>query len=88
MIEILVRLLLITFKLLGTSPFACRTEDTLGELLKEIEAHSGSVRFEAMANIIAVHSQAEGMFAVGLIMYICMCPPPLFRDLFIFLIIL
>lgn len=40
--------------------FPLRTEDTLGELLKEIEAHSGTVKFEAMANIIAVHSQAEG----------------------------
>lgn len=37
-----------------------RTEDTLGELLKEIETHSATVRFEAMANIIAVHSQSEG----------------------------
>ena len=32
----------------------------MGELLKEIEHHHDSVHFEAMANIIAIHSQAEG----------------------------
>ena len=37
-----------------------RTEDALGELLREIERHSSSVRFEAMANILAVHCQSEG----------------------------
>ena len=37
-----------------------RTEDALGELLKEIEAHPATVRFEAMANVIALHSQSEG----------------------------
>jgi vacuole morphology and inheritance protein 14 len=35
------------------------TEDALGELLREIERHSSSVRFEAMANILAVHCQSE-----------------------------
>ena len=38
---------------------ACRTEQTLGELLKEIQQHLGAVRFDAMANIIAVHCQSE-----------------------------
>ena len=37
-----------------------RTEDTLGELLKEINAHHQGVRYEAMANIIANHCQSEG----------------------------
>ena len=37
-----------------------RTEDALGELLREIERHSSSVRFDAMANIVAVHCQSEG----------------------------
>lgn len=32
----------------------------MGELLKEMEQHTGSVRFEAMANIISVHSQSDG----------------------------
>ena len=38
----------------------CRTEEALGELLREIERHSSSVRYEAMANILAIHSQCEG----------------------------
>ena len=38
----------------------CRTEDALGELLREIERHSSSVRFEAMANILAIHCQSDG----------------------------
>ena len=37
-----------------------RTEEALGELLREIERHSSSVRYEAMANILAIHSQCEG----------------------------
>ena len=37
-----------------------RTEETLGELLKEIQQNAASVRFDAMANIIAVHCQSEG----------------------------
>ena len=37
-----------------------RTEETLGELLKEIQQHPNTVRFDAMANIIAVHCQSEG----------------------------
>ncbi len=36
-----------------------RTEEALGELLKEIQQHSATVRFDAMANIIAVHSQSS-----------------------------
>ena len=32
----------------------------MGELLKEIRQHSRAVRYEAMANIIAVHCQSEG----------------------------
>ena len=39
----------------------CRTEDALGELLREIERHSSSVRFEAMANILAIHCQSDGI---------------------------
>ncbi|XP_064393704.1 protein VAC14 homolog isoform X2 [Halichondria panicea] len=35
------------------------TEEALGELLKEIQQHSATVRFDAMANIIAVHSQSS-----------------------------
>ena len=38
----------------------CRTEEALGELLKEIQKHSKVVRYEAMANIIANHCQSEG----------------------------
>eukprot|EP00731_Ephydatia_muelleri_P026917 Em0018g1017a len=34
-------------------------QDTLGELLKELEQHSNTVRFYAMTNILAVHSQSE-----------------------------
>lgn len=34
-------------------------QDTLGELLKELEQHSSTVRFYAMTNILAVHSQSE-----------------------------
>ena len=37
------------------------TEDALGELLKEINQHCHSVRFEAMTNIIAQHCQSEGI---------------------------
>ena len=39
-----------------------RTEDALGELLREIERHSSSVRYEAMANILAIHCQSEGEY--------------------------
>ena len=39
----------------------CRTEDALGELLREIHQHSHSVRFDAMTNIIANHCQSEGV---------------------------
>jgi len=45
----------------------CRTEETLGELLKEIQQHPAAVRFDAMANIIAVHCQSESEFAQVLI---------------------
>lgn len=37
-----------------------RTEDALGELLKEIRQHSHAVRYEAMANVIATHCRSEG----------------------------
>ena len=37
-----------------------RTEEALGELLKEIQQHAATVRFDAMANIVAVHCQSEG----------------------------
>lgn len=37
-----------------------RAQDTLGELLKELEQHSDTIRFYAMTNILAVHSQADG----------------------------
>lgn len=39
-----------------------RTEDALGELLKEIRQHSHAVRYEAMANIVAAHCQSEGQW--------------------------
>ena len=38
----------------------CRAEDAIGELLKEVQQHSATTRFDAMANIIAVHSQSDG----------------------------
>ena len=37
-----------------------RTEDTLGELLKEVNIRHQGVRYEAMANIVANHCQSEG----------------------------
>jgi vacuole morphology and inheritance protein 14 len=49
------------FSILGdTNPQIKKiTEDALGELLKEIKQHKHSVRYEAMANLIASHCQSQ-----------------------------
>ena len=47
-----------------------RTEDALGELLREIERYSSSVRYDAMANILAIHCQSEGLYTHAC-MHVC-----------------
>ena len=42
----------------------CRMEETLGELLKEIQQDLSAVRFDAVANIVTVHCQSESELVV------------------------
>ena len=58
----------------------CRTEDALGELLREIERHSSSVRFEAMANILAIHCQSDGILQFSILTDLTL-PPSLLPSL-------